>query len=86
MQGLEAHDVDSHGGSCECGRNVCSPLQVNNIALYCISAPPFLGSTEWRGILLMKKRLLLGPFDKPVPQALWGSSGGEGGLMREVPL
>ena len=41
---------------------------------------------RYRGTSLMRKRIPLGPFRRPVPRVLCGSQGGGRFLMGEVPL
>ena len=41
---------------------------------------------RYRGASLIRKRILLGPYRRPMPRVLGGSWGGERFLMGEVPL
>ena len=45
-----------------------------------------VGRQSYRGTSLIRKRLPLGPYSRPIPRALWWSMGGGLFLMSEVPL
>ena len=46
----------------------------------------FLNEYEYRDTSLIRKHLLLGPYSRLMPRALWGSEGGGRLFMSQVPL
>ena len=46
----------------------------------------FLTEYEYRDTSLIRKRLLLGPYSRLMPRALWGSEGVGRFFMSQVPL
>ena len=71
-------------------RMTTTPCRTTGGTLHGVVSPEFLdydvGIALYRGTLLIRKRPPLGPYNSPMPRALWGSWGGGRFLMREVPL
>ena len=66
-------------------RSVCGPFKVH-MSIFGADLVLCELLIEYMGTSLTRKRTTLGPYRRPMPRVLRGSSGGGRNLMDEVPL